>query len=130
MMGERHYEGICEVHYGPDGGALHTEQYPEAEGLLTIEEMVMGAAEVDCPDDSTLHAFEQELTLAAGDPHGFGTARWRRQQIDEYRRKSGRRYPPVYRVCICVEAEVLSEEETAAHWRAVQERYAAQHGKR
>lgn len=40
------------------------------------------------------------------------------EKVDEYRAQTGRRYPPVYRATIRVEAEVLGDDETAAYWKA------------
>jgi hypothetical protein len=38
--------------------------------------------------------------------------------IDDYRRESGHRYPPLYRIKIVIEVEPLSDAETEAAWKA------------
>lgn len=73
--------------------------------------LVTSAAGLDSPEWRYMTAFE-----FPGDDH------WQ-PLIEEYRRESGRHYPPVYKVRIVVEAEPVSPDEERAYWEGVQQKW-------
>ena len=47
---------------------------------------------------------------------------WRDTTVNAYRKESGRRYPPVYRIKVVVEVEVLPDDECEAYWERRREK--------
>ncbi len=101
-MGVYQKSGIAAAFRGYD------EDYLKFDGneddVVGMTETIEAAAGVKSPDWSTMTAFEHRES-----------PRWQ-TYIDTYRKATGRKWPPVYRVTIQIEAEALSDDETEEYW--------------
>ena len=100
--------------YDLEGTGLAVSGYEEdyldfGPGFVGITDLVTRAAGVGSPDWSVLTAFEYCDSPASEN--------WQ-ETADGYRLSTGRKWPPVYRVRIHIEAEELSPDEADAWWVA------------
>jgi len=87
---------------------------------------LMERAGVELLDHSALQAFRYEKVDEA--ERFDGNLMWAEAR-EEYRKETGRQYPPLYRVRIEVKAERIPDDEAEKIWKAYAKRYApAQEG--
>ncbi len=114
-MGVFSKEGKCLAVHG------HEEDYLDFDDdLVGASDMVVSASGVASPNSSVLAAMDCERSPWSD--------RYWVSATQRYREESGRRYPPVYRVRIRVEAEELPEAEAEAYWTQRQARYSEEGG--
>lgn len=85
--------------------------------FISLPDLVERSSGVDAPTLDILHACEYSTC----DDAELDTDRWRRT-YNEYVERSGRRFPPLYKVRITLEAEELSPAELRYYWESKQER--------
>jgi hypothetical protein len=117
-------EGVCT----PVGG--YEEDYLAFLAQDTDENVgccqLMERAGVGMLDQSTLQAFRYEKV---DEETRFGGDLMWESGREEYRKSTGRTYPPLYRVRVEVKAERIPDDEAEKLWKAYAERYApAQEG--
>ena len=105
-MGICEREGVCLAVSGYEEDYL---DFAEPGSACGIAELVEQAAGMESPRWDVLTAFELVQSSTAGRDTWSTT-------VADYQAETGRKWPPVYRVKIRVEAEALSDEETEVFW--------------
>lgn len=118
-MGVYEKEGVCWPCCGYDTCFL---KFPDEDDLReSIVSMcsAFGHMFPDVPRDSVYSAFHtlSWYTFDENDPLDRHSKEMWDATVAAYRAKTGRTYPPVYRVHIRIEAEPLTDKETAKYWK-------------
>jgi hypothetical protein len=96
--------GVAEQGYDVDCLVLEESNFDPI-GITKLAEL----AGVEPLPETDANAFEQ---ISQPDP-----IEYRRTKVDDYRKENKRKYPPVYRFKITIEAEEVSEDQAEAYWK-------------
>lgn len=122
-MGKYEIQGTATPHSGPDEDFLDFDivEYPGHADLVGVTGLLdRSRPGVGYPDWTVYDGAEEETT----EGECFD---WFKKEMAEWRKESGKTWPPVFRVKISIESEALNDVELEAYWKAKQEVFRARH---